>query len=260
MDFISLLLQKADIYLLFFGRTAGLFVTAIPFNSSNIPVQVKVWLAAVTAFFFFFFFFLDPIGVAPGLLGYLLQFLGELMIGAALGFLTHLAFAIFQLAGQILDMQTGFGIVNVIDPSTGTPVPVIGNFKYVIAFIFFLSINGHHYLLAALEKSYYYLPLGTAHISGPLVEWVMGLAGQMFSAAFMIALPVLGALFIADLALGVIARTVPQMNVFLVGLPLKIGLGIALVLLMIPIFVWAFGRVFAGLFENLMNMLILLGR
>ena len=76
----------------------------------------------------------------------------------------------------------------------------------------------------------------------------------------MIALPVLGALFIADLALGVIARTVPQMNVFLVGLPLKIGLGIALVLLMIPIFVWAFGRVFAGLFENLMNMLILLGR
>jgi len=61
------------------------------------------------------------------------------MIGAALGFLTHLAFAIFQLAGQILDMQTGFGIVNVIDPSTGTPVPVIGNFKYIVAFILFLS-------------------------------------------------------------------------------------------------------------------------
>ncbi len=182
------------------------------------------------------------------------------MIGAALGFLTQLTFGIFQLAGQFLDVQTGFGIVNVIDPNTGTQVPVLGNFKYIIALIFFISINGHHYLLAAIKQSYHYLPLGTAHISGPLVGWVMNLAGQMFSSAFMIALPVLGALFIADLALGVIARTVPQMNVFLVGMPLKIGLGIALVLVMIPLLVWAFGRVFAGLFEDLMNMLILLGR
>jgi flagellar biosynthetic protein FliR len=260
MDFITALIQKADIYFLIFGRVAGLFLTGIPFNVSNIPVQIKIWLAAVTAFFIFMIFWQEPMGIASGLIGYLLQFLGEIMIGAALGFLTQLTFGIFQLAGQFLDVQTGFGIVNVIDPNTGTQVPVLGNFKYIIALIFFISINGHHYLLAAIKQSYHYLPLGTAHISGPLVGWVMNLAGQMFSSAFMIALPVLGALFIADLALGVIARTVPQMNVFLVGMPLKIGLGIALVLVMIPLLVWAFGRVFAGLFEDLMNMLILLGR
>lgn len=255
-----MLFQKADLYLLFWGRVAGLFLTAIPFNSRNIPVQVKIWFAALVAFFLFMSYWQEPIIVAPDLVGYLLQFLSEMLIGAAIGFLTQIAFAIFQVAGQFIDMQTGFGIVNVIDPQSGLQYPVIGTFKYIIAIIFFLTINGHHYLLAALNQSYRYLPLGKAHISGPLVNWILNLAGGMFSTAFKIALPILGALFIADLALGVIARTVPQMNVFLVGMPLKIGLGLALVLVMMPLLVWAFGRVFAGLFEDLNTILILLGR
>ncbi|HHV35333.1 MAG TPA: flagellar type III secretion system protein FliR [Syntrophomonadaceae bacterium] len=261
MELLDLFFQKADLYLLFWGRVTGLFLTAIPFNSRNIPVQIKVWLAAFVAFFLFMSYWQEPITVAPGLVGYLFQFLSELLIGAAIGFLTQIAFAIFQVAGQFIDMQTGFGIVNVIDPQSGLQFPVIGTFKYIIAVIFFLSINGHHYLLAALNQSYHYLPLGEkAQISEPLIRWILNLGGGMFSTAFKIALPILGALFIADLALGVIARTVPQMNVFLVGMPFKIGLGLALVLIMMPLLVWAFGRVFAGLFEDLTTIMILLGR
>jgi len=260
MQLWDLFFQKADLYLLFWARVAGLFLTAIPFNHRNIPVQLKIWFAALVAFFIFSSYWQVQIAVASDLGGYLLQFLGELLTGAAIGFLTQIAFAVFQVAGQFIDMQTGFGVVNVIDPQSGLQYPVIGTFKYLIAVIFFLTINGHHYLLAALNKSYHIIPIGKAHISGSLVSWILNLAGGMFSTAFQIALPILGALFIADLALGVIARTVPQMNVFLVGMPLKIGLGLALVLVMMPYLVWAFGRIFAGLFEDLNTIIILLGR
>lgn len=260
MDFMNLIFQKADLLLLIWGRVAGLFLTAIPFNTRSLPVQVKVWLAALVAFFLFMIYSHEPAPLALNLGGYLLQFLGEVLVGVVLGFLTQITFAIFQYAGQIIDMQIGFGIVNVIDPQSGVQVPVIGTFKYLLAIVLFLSIDGHHYLLAALDKSYRLLSVGQVHLTGPFYAFLIDLVGEMFTAAFQIALPILGALFIADLAFGVIARTVPQINVFLIGMPLKIGLGLGLMMLVIPLLVWLFGRTFAGLFEDLNRILIILGR
>lgn len=260
MEIINMFFQRADLFLLVWGRVVGLFLTAIPFNGRNIPVQAKVWLAALVAFFLFMIYTHDQVQVAGNLVGYLLQFLGEVLIGVVLGFLTQITFSVFQFAGQMIDMQMGFGVVNVIDPQSGVQVPVMGTFKYLLAIVFFLTIDGHHYLLAALNQSYNLLPIGQLQLTGPFYAFVIDLAGEMFSAAFKIALPLLGALFIADLALGIIARTVPQINVFLIGMPLKIGLGLGLMLLLVPLLVWVFGRTFTGLFENLSQLLIILGR
>lgn len=260
MDFMNLILQKADFFLLIWGRVVGLFLAAIPFNSRNLPIQVRVWLAALVAFFLASVYSQQSPPIAGTLGGYLLQFLGEVLIGLMLGFLTQITFAIFQYAGQIIDMQIGYGIVNVIDPQSGVQVPVIGTFKYLLAIVLFLSIDGHHYLLAAVDKSYRVLPVGEVHLTGSSYSFLVDLMGEMFIAAFQIALPILGALFIADLALGVVARTVPQINVFLIGMPLKIGLGVALMLLLLPLLIWMFGRTFAGLFEDLNRILLILGR
>lgn len=177
-----------------------------------------------------------------------------------MGFLTQMTFAIFQFAGQILDMQIGFGIVNVIDPQSGIQAPILGNFKNLLALLFFLTINGHHYILRALERSYAYIPIGAVRISGSLCSFIFSVAGEMFASAFKIALPVLASLFIADLAMGIIARTVPQINVFLVGLPLKIAIGLWVLLMLLPLFVWIFSGVFAGLFDEVSKLLFLMRR
>lgn len=223
-------------------------------------LQVKLWLAVLFSYLIFMVYPRGTVAVSGDLFGYLIQFGGEFLTGAIIGFLTQITFAIFQFAGQMLDMQIGFGIVNVIDPQNGIQAPILGNFKNLLALLFFLSINGHHNLLRALELSYTYLPIGTVHISGEFYTFIFSVGGEMFASAFKIALPVLGSLFIADLAMGIIARTVPQMNVFIVGLPLKIGIGLGTLLLISPLFAWIFHGVFSGLFDNLSRLLVILRR
>lgn len=260
MEFLVSLFREVDLYFLIWARITGFMLTAIPFNSRNIPGQVRVWLAALITFLIFTSHPRENLQIAQTPGGYLLQFLGEALIGAILGFLTQLTFSALQLAGQMIDMQMGFGIVNVIDPQYGIQIPVLGNFKYILAVLFFLTINGHHMLLAALARSYHFLPLGNLHFSGAFYSFIFTLAGEMFLTAFKISLPVLGALFITDLALGIIARTVPQMNVFIIGLPLKIGVGLGLLMLILPLFLWIFSSIFTGLFEDLNKLLVILGR
>jgi len=260
MDFTNYVFQHIDLFFLVFGRVAGFFLTAVPFSSRNFLPQAKIWLAALFSYLIFMVYPRGTTPVSGDLIGYLLQFSGEFLIGAIMGFITQITFAIFQFAGQVMDMQIGFGIVNVIDPQNGIQVPVLGNFKNLLALIFFLAINGHHYLLMTLERSYYFLPIGNIHITGRFYSFIFSLAGEMFDSAFKIALPVLGALFIADLAMGIIARTVPQMNVFLVGLPLKIGVGLGMLMLMMPLFIWIFYWIFTGLFDDLNKLLIIMRR
>ncbi len=178
-----------------------------------------------------------------------------------LGFITQIVFAVFQLAGQLIDTQIGFGIVNVIDPQSGIQVPIFGNFQYLLALFCFLAINGHHMLLTVLTKSYQLLPIGGGvHFNGTFYAFIFNLGGQMFLDAFKLALPVSASLFVADLAVGVLARAVPQMNVFMVSMPLKIGIGLGLIMIAFPVVVWAFEMEFSSLFQNYNNLLLILRR
>ncbi len=259
MEFLGEILRQTDVFLLIFGRVLGFLLLAVPFSNRSVPAQVKVGFAALLSFLLLS---VHPGGarVASGLAGYLVQLAGEVGVGLVLGFLTQLAFSALQLAGQLIDMQMGFGIVNVIDPQYGTQVPVVGNFKYALALLFFLAVDGHHTLLRALASSYQALPLGPPVLTGPFYAHVFSAAGMMFVNAFKIALPVVGALYIADFALGIIARTVPQMNVFVVGMPLKVGVGIGFLLILLPLYLWVFGVLVDGLFHDLARVLVLLRR
>lgn len=259
MNFLAAILQHADLYMLIFGRVSGFFLTVVPFSGRNVPVQIKIGLAAFTAFLILTVLISEEIAVAGNLLGFLLQFLGELMVGLLIGFLTQIVFGALQLAGQIMDMQIGFGIVSVVDPQYGIQVPVLGSFKYFLAVLFFLTINGHHLFLKGLKHSYKLVPISNLHFTGPLYSFIFQLASGMFLIALQIALPVVAALFVTDLALGIIARTVPQMNVFIVGLPLKIGVGFILLIIILPAYFWIFKKVFQQLFQDLESLLLILG-
>src|SRR5699024_7141617 len=128
-----------------------------------------------------------------------------------------------QIAGGFIDFQMGFAIANVIDPQTGAQSPLIGQYFYIIALLFLLSINGHHLIIDGIYNSYGFIaidafvPLGDES----MIMYVIDTFNTMFLIAFQISIPIVGCLFLVDVALGIIARTVPQLNVFVVGLPLK---------------------------------------
>jgi flagellar biosynthetic protein FliR len=251
--------QGLSLYLLIFARIVGFFVTAIPFSASYIPNQVKVWLAVMVAYLVFMVNLKAPLQIPPTLIGYVLQMLGEMLIGCILGFITQIVFAAFQLAGQLLDMQMGFGMVNVLDPQSGVQLPLFGNFLYLFALLCFFVVNGDHVLLSCIAQSYKILPVGGGmHFSGNFYNYLFDMAGDMFSIAFRMALPIIGSLVIGELILGIIARTVPQMNIFMVALPMNIGLGLGLVMIIIPVFIWAFEMQFDQLYQHLNNVLMIL--
>lgn len=256
---MELFFDRLNCFFLIWGRTAGFFLTAVPFSVRGVPIRAKIGAAAVFAYLILMIYLHEPPLAAGSTAGYIILFIGELLVGCTLGFITQIVFSIFRLAGHFLDVQMGLGVANVIDPEYGTQVPLLGNFQYLLALLTFLAINGHHVLITALFQSYRLLPIGELHYTGRLSLYISSLVGEMFVIAFKIALPVLGALLITDLVLGVIARTVPQMNVFFVALPLKIGLGMGLLLIMIPLFVWAFQTEFQRLFSNLRDLLLIIG-
>lgn len=227
-----------DRYLLVLVRVSG-FLGATPFfGSRTIPHRVKLPLSLLVAFFLLASATGPVSGVrfdSPG--AYFGAVANELLLGFALGFAVTLTFAALQLAGQLIDVPMGFSLVNVLDPMLGQQTPVLGQFQSILFTVIFLAIDGHHQLLQALVKTFEIVPLGG-------FRYFPGLAGLMtkgFGAAFLlgfkISLPVVSALFLTDVALGLVARTVPQMNVFVVGFPAKILVGLFFVMLVLPMYV-----------------------
>jgi len=223
------------------------------------PVRVKVLvivaLAAMMAYFV-------PITYAQEITtpGYFMAALAvEIMIGYTIGFVAYMVFGAIQLAGQIMDMQMGFGIVNVVDPQSGTQIPLMGNLTQTVALLLYLAIDGHHYLFQALVQSYKVVPVLGLNLNGKVTDLIIQISVYMFVIAVKISAPIVIAILTSDIAMGFVARTVPQMNVFIVGLPLKILVGLGSLLIMMPIYIWVFNQLFARFFEYLDQVLKLMG-
>lgn len=165
-------------------------------------------------------------GQWPGASDYLQAAMVELALGATLGLGILLAFAAFSIAGQVLDVQLGFGMAQIVDPVTSRPVPILTSaFEYVGVLMFFL-INGHHALLRGLQYSVDRFPVGVpwsvAHAVGPVLEQ----AGGLFGLGFALAAPVVFCILLTEFVLGAVARNLPQMNMFTMGIPVKIVVGL----------------------------------
>jgi flagellar biosynthetic protein FliR len=227
----------------------------------NVPAQLKVGLS-----FFMSVLILMSLGdgVSVATDGtYLLLIIREILAGLLIGFLAYLFFVVVQIAGSFIDLQLGFGIANVIDPMTGAQSPILGNFKFMIAVLIFLSINGHHFLIDGIMRSYEWVPLSNPLFSqiykGEITEFLIRTFAETFKLAFQMAAPLVVAMFLTDVALGLLARTVPQMNIFVVGVPLKIIVGFTIMLMLIPGFMGLFEHIFEALIQAVKHMLQLMG-
>lgn len=216
--------ESIFLFILILTRVGGVLASAPMFGSLNVPPTLKIGLAALVALL------LAPVvGPAPAVVGIwdgLLLIIMELIVGLMIGLVTYFVFVAAQLAGQIVDLQMGFGIVNVIDPVTSNQVSIMGQFKFLIVILVFLAVDGPHIVLRAASESYDVVPIGQGVLGSAGWEYFSSRFSQVFILAIRFAAPTIGALLLTNLALGVMARTVPQMNVFIVGLPVSIAVGL----------------------------------
>ncbi|HHT71623.1 MAG TPA: flagellar type III secretion system protein FliR [Firmicutes bacterium] len=225
-----------QLFLCLVARLSGFLATAPFFASRNIQPSVRGFLSILLALLFLPLFSAGDLLLADTGWSLVLMLLKEVVLGLTLGYASSIVFAAFQVAGQIIDMQMGFGMINVLDPQSGNQIPLIGNYLYLIAMLVFLAYDGHHFLLHALWSSWQLVPPGGTWGSPDLLWEILRATAVMFIAGIEIATPVLGALFLADLALAVLARTMPQLNVFVVGLPMKSLLGLFTLALSVPVY------------------------
>lgn len=150
----------------------------------------------------------------------------QVLIGVMIGFVSFIFFSAIQLAGQVIDIQIGFGLANILDPISNAQQTIIGQLQFLMAVLLFITLNGHHLILLAIHKSFHLIPLGGMRFHADLTPFMITLLSGMFDVALRLALPIMGAIFLTDVALGFLARLMPQMNILLLGFPLKILVGL----------------------------------
>ena len=252
MDFYDLLQNHAAVFLLLLTRVSGLFVAAPFFGSMNVPQTIRV--GATVAISFAIFPAVDAMGAvaAPAtVLGFAIAVIRELFIGWLIGFVAYVSFAAINMAGKMMDMQVGFSIVNVMDPTSGQQIPLIGSFLYNLGLIVFVVTNGHHALISSLVESFRFIPLLAANPDASLVELIAKFTVGIFVTGVQIAIPVTFAVLMTNVGLGILARTMPQLNIFVVGVPMHIIVGIGVLSIVIPFYVLFLDVVFNAMYGNI---------
>jgi len=237
-------------FLLVFTRiTATLSVLPV-FGGKQIPMRYKAGMGVIISIMVLSMIKPDSQIVHAGGGTIVLGFLSETVLGMGLGFLVKLVVEAVVLGASIIGFQMGFAIVNVIDPQSGASVSLVGSFQGLLAGMIFIVSGIYRFFLTGLVESFSVVPPGMVVIGEKGGRFFYEAGSQMFVTAISVAAPIMLSLFIAKVALGIVARTVPQMNIFIVGMPLTIGMGLILMGLTLPFMV----RMTIGAFQRSADM------
>jgi flagellar biosynthetic protein FliR len=221
-------LASLTLFLVFLARVSGIFISAPLFGARNVPPRVRIGVAIVLAYIFYELLqgHTPPLPDTLNWMNLGLLIILEVLVGLLIGFTAMLVFLAIQFAGHIIDIMTGMQMASVFDPATSAQQSLFGQFQYILALLLFLAFNGHHFIIHALFQSFSLIPIGSLSFSGgdPLI--FMKIVGTSFSVGFQLAAPIMAMLFLIDFSLGIIAKGVPQMNVFVTGMPIKSLVGI----------------------------------
>ena len=246
-------LDQFHVFLLILLRVSALLIVAPIFGHRLYLARAKVGLALMVSLVVFPL--VDGLEVPEGFLPYAVMMVGEVMMGLMLGYVVLLLFIGIQFAGQLSGLQMGFGIVNVIDPASHDQVSIIGQFLNILAILMVLTLDGHHVILNGLLSSFDAVPLGGVVLKAPIAHKLIALSSEVFVIAIKISAPILIALFLISTAMGVLARTVPQMNVFIVGFPVQLAVGMSMLVATLPLFRILIARAMALLERDLFALI-----
>lgn len=251
-DFYDILQNHIATFLLVLSRSSGIFLLAPFFGSLNVPFQIRALAALTFTFVLFPVIGNDALAELPStILLYAAMIVEELFIGWLIGFVAFVSFSAINLAGKVMDMQVGFAIVNVMDPTSGQQIPLIGSFLYNLGVMIFLITNGHHMIIAALAESFRLIPILGMQWSDTLPNLIADLTAGIFTTGMKIAMPVTFAILMTNVGLGILARTMPQMNIFVVGIPMHIIIGIFMLSVVVPFYVLFLDVVFNAMYGNI---------
>jgi flagellar biosynthetic protein FliR len=232
-----------ETFVLVLVRTSTILLMLPIISSNQVPQPVRFGLGLLVSFIIWRV--VPPIAPLDGLGPLTAAILSQVFIGVVFGFVSYLAFTGLQFAGEILDIQVGFSIVNVINPLTSQNVSVLGEFELALASIIFLIADGHHLLFEGLAGSFTLVPLPFAAIQPGLQNDVIDFFARSLLLVFQIAAPVGISLYIVNIGLALMARVAPQLNVFAIGFPLQILVGLSMIVLSLPLLVSVLPQVFA---------------
>ncbi len=245
--------------ILCFARLSGFFLPLPIYGSRNIPSSLKIGIV------FFISYALVPILDVSNINNINSFFtLASLLIleflkGTFLGLSFVVALNCIYLLGGLIDRNIGFSMVSVMNPLATQQLPVSANLFYMIAMMIFFIIDGHHRLIRVFVLSYEYAPMGINFFKIYGVWELINILEHTFVLGFQLASPFIITIIIANILLGLLAKSMPGMNVFVIGMPFKIYVGLFLFLTLVPVYIKSLIEVFLWIWENFMRMFIYLG-
>ena len=243
--------------LLVFFRTGAIMFTAPVFSSRSIPLRVRILISLLIGIVLTVSLYklIERNNIllilSQGTVGIVIAVFGEILLGFAIGFTARLIFVSLQFAGRLVGQEMGFGLMRILDPSTQDDMEIIGQYNVVVATLIFLLARGHHHILTGLAQSFSKIPPAEQWLSGTFVSRLNVVFASIFATGFRIALPVMGTLFLAKIAMGILARTMPQMNVFIVGFPVQVAVGLITMAISLPFFVKILHTMFISIREDI---------
>ncbi len=251
LDLITFGSEKIQLFLLLMMRIGGLLIAGPIFTHKAVPRKIAVSLSLGLAMVLVPVFVTTKLPPVDGIIDLVGLCFREIAVGMILGLVFSFIFLAVRLAGSIVAYQIGFAMANVMDPNSSGPVSVIGEFWVMIATLIFLILNGHHIMLTGLVDSFRIIPMGSGMPSGEVGDWMVKYASFVFVLAVKFAAPVIMTIFLVEVSMGVLARTMPQMNIFIVGYPIKICAGLFLISASLPVFAYVLRKVIANLDSEL---------
>lgn len=245
-----------DIYLLVLARVAGVVGVAPVFGNRAIPNQVKVGLALVLTLL------LAPMqaqaaggGTVPGWITLAVAMSGEVLVGLLMGFAGMVVFSAVQIASRLIGVQLGLGMPGTMDPMWTESGSFLDTFYGMLALIVFLSIGGHYLIITALSRSFDLVPVGTYGLRAATGANLVALSSAAFTTALHLAIAAVGTMLLTDMTMGLVVRTIPQMNVFSVGMPVKIIIGLLVLSALMPWTLAGFADMGRSVSQAMMAML-----
>ena len=242
-------------------RILGFFATAPFFSGKYINNYVKIGISFIIALFVVFNNngITLPYNFFGNTLGYAGICIIEVIIGAMIGFCSTIVFNIVIFAGSLIDTQAGLTMATVYDPSSSTQLAITANLYYYALIMVFLVTNMHHSFIKAIFYSYDILKIGMFNVAGPTISYMISLITEFFLLGFKFASPVIAAMLILDVGLGILVRAVPQMNVFIVGFPLKLAIFMLIMILATELFINNYAYIYDKTLSVIINVIRLFG-
>ncbi len=247
------------IVLLLLIRILAAFIAAPVFGHRAVPVVAKIFLSFIIAYIIFLVNDFSSVKVQVELWWLFANGIKEIITGLLIGFSINIFFYGFSFAGSLMGFDMGLSMAELFNPGDETQTNILGEFIYMIAILIFFLINGHHYLIRELAYSFTVIPIGRYTINKSVYDLLISYSANVFIIAVKISAPILISFFLVNIAEGITARVIPQMQIFFVTQPLKLGLGFILLFFSTPMLVYAIKNLLKAFEDNLFTLVKAMG-